>query len=467
MPEISKKNILEIMKNSKWITQVFNALPLYITAVGVDSGWMLTKKLAINYSHFLLLFSSDKVARYYYDEADFNKIGKAFYEQYKTIEQVRALIESYYNEYNEYLTTSAIDTPLDSIENILSALKNKIKLITYATNFTHMIEGIEYYTEAKLKLLLRDIDISDNELSILCSPTSISNFFNSQEELWRIKNSPNNYDLVEAYIKDYSWCDATYIGCPILNQEEVWKRAKAMENRPVFKNNINEKQEIINRLDINDEVIFFIKVIEMVGIWHDERKKNILQTIEKTDRVINLLAKQMNLDLEILKYCFCDELTLTNLKNPEFIKILEIRRKGMALYATPHKNVVFTDNDYSFLIEKLVSNNESTKEITGTVASHGYAKGKVVICRSITDLERVQTGDILVTSMTRPEFMPAMQRAAGFVTDEGGLTCHAAIISREMNKPCIIGTKNATEILRDGDEIEVDANNGIIKLIKI
>lgn len=453
------------MKNSKWIIQVFNALPLYITAVGVDSGWMLTKKLAVNYSHFLLLFSSDKVARYYYDEADFNKIGRAFYEQYKTIEQIRTLIGSYYNEYQQYLATSVINTPLDSIENILSALKDKVKLITYATNFTHMIEGIEYYTEAKLKLLLRNVDISDDELSILCSPTSISNFFYSQEELWRIKNSPNNHDLIETYIKNYSWCDATYIGCPILNQEEVRKRAKAMENRPVFRNNMNEKQEIINRLDINDEVIFFIKVVELIGIWHDERKKNILQTIEKTDRVINLLSKQMNLDLEILKYCFSDELTLTNLKNPEFIKILEIRRRGMALYATPHKNIVFTENDYLILIEKLVSNNESTKEISGTVASRGYAKGKVVICRSITDLERVQAGDILVASMTRPEFMPAMQRAAGFVTDEGGLTCHAAIISREMGKPCIIGTKNATAILNDGDMIEINANEGKIRIL--
>ena len=62
-------------------------------------------------------------------------------------------------------------------------------------------------------------------------------------------------------------------------------------------------------------------------------------------------------------------------------------------------------------------------------------------------------------------FIGAMEKAAAFVTDEGGITCHAAIIAREMKKPCIIGTKNATKVLKDGDIVEVDANTGIVKII--
>jgi pyruvate,water dikinase len=76
-----------------------------------------------------------------------------------------------------------------------------------------------------------------------------------------------------------------------------------------------------------------------------------------------------------------------------------------------------------------------------------------------------QEGEILVTGMTRPEFVPLMRRAAAIVTDEGGITCHAAIVSRELNKPCIIGTKFATHILKDGDEVLVDANQGIITIL--
>jgi len=68
--------------------------------------------------------------------------------------------------------------------------------------------------------------------------------------------------------------------------------------------------------------------------------------------------------------------------------------------------------------------------------------------------------------MTHPEFLPMMRKAVAFVTDEGGITCHAAIVAREMKRPCIIGTKNATKVLKDGDMVEVDAEKGIVKILK-
>jgi len=68
--------------------------------------------------------------------------------------------------------------------------------------------------------------------------------------------------------------------------------------------------------------------------------------------------------------------------------------------------------------------------------------------------------------MTRPDMAPILKKAAAFVTNEGGITCHAAIVSRELNKPCIIGTKIATKVLKDGDTVEVNANNGVVKIIK-
>lgn len=77
----------------------------------------------------------------------------------------------------------------------------------------------------------------------------------------------------------------------------------------------------------------------------------------------------------------------------------------------------------------------------------------------------VREGDILVTPMTNPHMVPIMKKAAAFVTDEGGITCHAAILSREMKKPCIIGTKIATQVLKDGDRVEVDAEKGVVRKI--
>ncbi len=116
-------------------------------------------------------------------------------------------------------------------------------------------------------------------------------------------------------------------------------------------------------------------------------------------------------------------------------------------------------------LETVVSETDVV-EIRGQIASTGQARGKVKIVWTKEDNGKIEEGDILVSPMTRPDFLPAMKIADAFVTDEGGITCHAAIVSREMKKPCIIGTKNATAILHDGDEVEVDADNGIVRILK-
>jgi len=95
-------------------------------------------------------------------------------------------------------------------------------------------------------------------------------------------------------------------------------------------------------------------------------------------------------------------------------------------------------------------------------------KGKVIGKARIlkTSQHDIDEGDILITNMTTPDFVHLMKKAAAIITDEGGITCHAAIVARELKKPCITGTKIATEIFKDGDKIEVDANKGIVKILK-
>ncbi len=103
--------------------------------------------------------------------------------------------------------------------------------------------------------------------------------------------------------------------------------------------------------------------------------------------------------------------------------------------------------------------------ITGSVAYKGKVRGVARVLLSPKEQGSLQEGEILVTSMTTPDFLLAMERAAAFVTDEGGITCHAAIVAREMRKPCIIGTKMATQRLQSGDIIEVDAMSGKVIVI--
>jgi len=109
----------------------------------------------------------------------------------------------------------------------------------------------------------------------------------------------------------------------------------------------------------------------------------------------------------------------------------------------------------------------AAKELKGTTAFIGKSvKGNVRIIKSDEEIKYFKKGEILVTPMTNPTYLPAMQKSKAIVTDEGGLLCHAAIVSRELGISCIIGTKVASKVLKDGDLVEVDANNGIVKILK-
>ena len=109
--------------------------------------------------------------------------------------------------------------------------------------------------------------------------------------------------------------------------------------------------------------------------------------------------------------------------------------------------------------------NTTVKLVCGTSAYKGKVQGIVRLIFNKREIHKVHSGDILVAPMTSPDFLPAMEKAAAFITDEGGMLCHAAIVAREMKKPCIIGTKIATKVFRDGDLVEVDATEGIVKRI--
>jgi pyruvate, water dikinase len=98
----------------------------------------------------------------------------------------------------------------------------------------------------------------------------------------------------------------------------------------------------------------------------------------------------------------------------------------------------------------------------GLGAAPGRASGAVRVLRSLDDAERLAAGEVLVTHMTSPDWVPLMRRAAAIVTDSGGMTCHAAIVSRELGIPCIVGTGEATKHLRDGEFVTVDASHGVV-----
>ena len=147
--------------------------------------------------------------------------------------------------------------------------------------------------------------------------------------------------------------------------------------------------------------------------------------------------------------------------------ILDRRIRSCVYFVNKEGEFIYVDKKASELKSQIKEEtNFDGEEFTGQVAQLGYAKGFVKIVIRASDMDKMNKGDILVSIATDPDIVPAMSKAAAIITDQGGITSHAAIVSREMGIPCVIGTKLGSKILKDNDFIEVDANKGIIRILK-
>jgi len=183
------------------------------------------------------------------------------------------------------------------------------------------------------------------------------------------------------------------------------------------------------------------------------------------------VAKRFNLKVIDLFFYKFDE--LVRLFDGKKVKrdIVEKRKKGYALICLKNKKIILTEGKFKTLYKDIVLTKPKTDYLEGRVAMTGKVKGRVrVILHNkrniIKEVMGFRKGEILVTEMTRPDTILACKKAVAIITDEGGITSHAAIISRELKIPCVIATKIATQLLKTGDLVEVDANNGFIKILK-
>ncbi len=160
-------------------------------------------------------------------------------------------------------------------------------------------------------------------------------------------------------------------------------------------------------------------------------------------------------------------LTFKEVNDKKLPPILELKKREQGFIFYNNKLYLETKEKFSEK-ENLWFNDkeENDKNISGQIGFIGKVRGIAKIVFEESEIQKVKTGDILVSPMTTPNFLPAIKKAKAIVTDEGGVTCHAVIVSREMKIPCIVGTNNATGILKDGDLIEVDAKKGIVKILK-
>ncbi len=215
-------------------------------------------------------------------------------------------------------------------------------------------------------------------------------------------------------------------------------------------------------------------------------EKDHLDVVEKTISEKNTMIVEKDGDIGTAKvavkdFLGPDKVKMQCLTDMEIITLGKAGKTIESLYNAPQDIEWALDQDTKELYilqarpittlakgESSVDQNTTPKETKlnvlarGLAASPGTAVGKVIVIEDINEIARVKDGDILVTGMTNPDMVPAMRKAAAVVTDEGGRTCHAAIVSRELGIPCIVGSKNGTAVLAEGVLVTVDATRGVV-----
>jgi phosphohistidine swiveling domain-containing protein len=224
----------------------------------------------------------------------------------------------------------------------------------------------------------------------------------------------------------------------------------------------------ITLTSVQQQISDFCQTVMQV---RDQRKNHFSKGITLTWRIAEKLFDMVHINKQLIENVLPFEELLKGSAYIESIQNeLEKRNNGYVVYVpySGPKEISYENlqEEYDLINNYFISEDQKkAEEIKGQIGNKGIITGIVKIIRSLDQFNEFKEDEILVTGMTRPEFVPLMRKAKAIITDEGGITCHAAIVSRELKIPCIIGTKFATQILKDGDVVEVDANKGIVTKI--
>lgn len=248
-------------------------------------------------------------------------------------------------------------------------------------------------------------------------------------------------------------------------------------------NNFIKKNK--NAIDLIKRWDYFYKLYRDFFAYHQAvywpseylaKIKNTSREKKKIEKIINILDKAYKYNEIVVpnveKYFIklgIEHLHFNEL-NSEAINNIKPPRQKRSICLVDGKTIIVSFEEAS-RIDRMIRKDydnylKNKKEIKGLAVSKGRVTGVVKIVKDLEQLKNCKKDDVLVTTQTRPQFNTFIKLVKAIVTDEGGYLCHASMLAREFGIPCIVGTKNATKILKNGDFVEVDANDGIIKMLR-
>src|SRR3990167_181819 len=488
------KSYLQKLKNKAWYHQRFDGSPMYLFAIGEAEIRQEKRKQAGTEADLRVCFFNSGQADWYLDMADVKRGAKVIINQARKNQNISAQLlknwkededkfEEFSNEFHKVNLKKLIN------EKLLKLFDQYSKLFLNRFSSSAVIDHFALGTDEIIAKMIR-VEIgkikkeSDfNDIFSVVTATVHQSFINQAEiDLLKITiNSPNNLEKIKKYKRKYFWTKNNYITAQILTVEHfqkeisVWRKSKAdlKEQLNQFKNtphmNKLKKQKLFREHRFSSLLKTLIKISEDFTWWQDERKRSTYLNIHMGTQILGEMADRIGYTKESTKFLIRPEVKKWFKYKIPNQKELNQRMKNCGI-------AIWRDGYYIALgkevaeLKKLMltkSGQDVAQDLRGLSASTGRVIGKVRIINSAREISKVKPGDILVAVMTRPDYIAGMKKAAAIVTNEGGITCHAAIVSRELGIPCIIGTKIATQVFKDGDLVEVNANHGVVKKISV
>lgn len=269
-----------------------------------------------------------------------------------------------------------------------------------------------------------------------------------------IKDAKSNKQkqLFKKYLEHFYYTNTNYLYSKEPSFKEVLKQAKQSHKRSG-----QTKFPLETRIKLLPSEKLIVELLRISEVIRDQRKK--INTIGNyvIFKFIKEAEQRTKVSEKEIKKMFFFEYEKLFTEKTKILKQLKRRKKGTLLFWRGKEDYL----EYN----PIISSKEVAGKIKGTPASKGIVTGVAKVILGPSQFKNFKRGQILISEMTRPDFLPIMKIAKAIVTDEGGLTCHAAIVARELGIPCIVGTSKATTVIKDGQKIEVDANKGEVRVI--
>lgn len=365
---------------------------------------------------------------------------------------------------------------LREIKKWFAAYKDAVSLIVVSGRLDDVLEE-----DINKELKQSGVGNAENVFRTIAQPERLSSVAEEKIALMKmVSENKATQKNIQNHARKYAWITSTLLLGDLYSPKDVAtkikkiKKNKSLNNEiesleKLAENNRKEFKKAKKQYNFKPELLEKINILRHAIWFRTARLDWLNESCALARPLLEMAAAKVGLSYDELIYCSPEEIINALSKNKKIADKKDIfaRMGKYAMWTLDGKKCDFiTGDEVDKLKSALFEESHKAQEIKGLVAYEGRAWGRVAILKDRSEIKKLKQGEILVARLTTPDFVPAMEKAKAIITDLGGITSHAAIVARELKIPCIVGTKIATKALKDGDLVEVDANRGIVKILK-